>query len=964
MKMITSGRIKLALFVLALLALLLPDVALAAPNLFPATVDDLSIKLLLNQFFGGAMPGATGNGTDTDPFVSMLRVINIAALTIGGLMASYTLVAGTMQTAHDGEVLGKKWSSMWLPIRTVLGVGLVVPLGSGYCVAQMVVMWLAVQGVGLANQVWTAFAEKGLTQLTAYASAPSPKAQDLAINALKIQICMEVFERMSQMPESVKINGAYTMSTTPIDRSNGLFRTGDKIKGTSYGTSQNETQCGTVKRTVGQWEGAATAAGAVVGGKGGALIGGAIGTAIGAAGFGVGAIPGGIIGSSIGALIGGGAGATYGYNSNPNKGLADIIKTHDDGYPILMTEMKKVAGTIVDQTLPNGGSAGSLDAAGTTFDNAVKAYMDRVQAQVASSNGDMMTTLQQNATSGGWMMAGAWFTRMAAAINGINQAVNMVPAAEFNQLFTVDESLPNASQVVNAFATMDKFYTANTDVGQANAWRSNLGTAKAANNTKNANGDKVKAMEENSIAKELVASMSGLDITRLQNDTRHPLITLQELGSSMMQWMAASALSMAVLSTTGAGALIAPLLGLILFSGVAAATTFSIYTPLMPFLLYLGAVFGWFLIVIEAMIAAPLWAIMHLSPAGDDLMGSAKNGYSLLLSLMLRPALIVAGFAASVLIIYPMGMILNMVFFDVFIISATNGGSFYAVFMLIAGTVVYASVLLSLLHKAFSLIHKIPDELLKWFGGGGSSLGQGSQEFAGGSKAAVAQVASTMSNASNQMMNAGQSFRQIGAQKGQQKASLSNAASQSQGAAHQSASKADQQSMQAYASQDPAEHMKAASDSQNTAQGFRQAAKDVGKAGGKASEVRELKDQASHYDQKAADHTGKAGELAQSAAGKADANAGKTPSSKAEASEFAQQAHQASVGQQAMATLAHSGKKADDGKGSASGSEDAAAGYAAKSQHYAAQAASFANWTPPSSAGSGGASSTPGVSAD
>lgn len=74
---------------------------------------------------------------------------------ISGALAAYTLIAGTMQTAHDGEMLGKRWSSMWLPIRVTLGTAAVVP-AVGYCVAQMFAAWMVIQGIGMADQVWQA----------------------------------------------------------------------------------------------------------------------------------------------------------------------------------------------------------------------------------------------------------------------------------------------------------------------------------------------------------------------------------------------------------------------------------------------------------------------------------------------------------------------------------------------------------------------------------------------------------------------------------------------------------------------------------------------------------------------------------------------------------------------------------------------------------------------------------------
>ena len=72
------------------------------------------------------------------------------------------MLAGTLHTANDGEMLGKKWSSLWIPIRTTLGVSMILPIKGGFCAIQLVLIWIAVQGIGLADQTWNAFAENPL----------------------------------------------------------------------------------------------------------------------------------------------------------------------------------------------------------------------------------------------------------------------------------------------------------------------------------------------------------------------------------------------------------------------------------------------------------------------------------------------------------------------------------------------------------------------------------------------------------------------------------------------------------------------------------------------------------------------------------------------------------------------------------------------------------------------------------
>ncbi|WP_228138688.1 hypothetical protein, partial [Acinetobacter baumannii] len=81
---------------------------------------------------------AVGNNIDKwfNPFQSnitgaVLDVYLPIIMQLGGIIAAYTLIAGTMSTAHDGEMLGKKWSSMWVPIRTALVPGLLFPISNG-----------------------------------------------------------------------------------------------------------------------------------------------------------------------------------------------------------------------------------------------------------------------------------------------------------------------------------------------------------------------------------------------------------------------------------------------------------------------------------------------------------------------------------------------------------------------------------------------------------------------------------------------------------------------------------------------------------------------------------------------------------------------------------------------------------------------------------------------------------------
>ncbi|ELA2872940.1 hypothetical protein RFL12_004520, partial [Salmonella enterica] len=65
---------------------------------------------------------------DTSPFTTVLYVFNMATIFIAGLIFGYNAIIGTVSTAHDGQMLGKKWSSMMMPIRLVLAIGFMMPI--------------------------------------------------------------------------------------------------------------------------------------------------------------------------------------------------------------------------------------------------------------------------------------------------------------------------------------------------------------------------------------------------------------------------------------------------------------------------------------------------------------------------------------------------------------------------------------------------------------------------------------------------------------------------------------------------------------------------------------------------------------------------------------------------------------------------------------------------------------------
>jgi len=140
----------------------------------------------------------------------------------------------------------------------------------------------------------------------------------------------------------------------------------------------------------------------------------------------------------------------------------------------------------------------------------------------------------------------------------------------------------------------------------------------------------------------------------------------------------------------------------------------AIYLPLVPFIIWTVGALQWVLLVFEALLAAPLWAIWHLRN-GKGFTADTLNGYLLLLALLLRPALMVFGLLAATIISYYLLQLVS----GLFIVAAINAasGNVTGPVVVTGLLVVFVLVAVDLTLKCFGLIHRLPDAALRWLGG-------------------------------------------------------------------------------------------------------------------------------------------------------------------------------------------------------------------------------------------------------
>ncbi len=116
-----------------------------------------------------------------------------ALMVFAVLVVLYHLIVMISESAHYGIPLGKRNKQMWAPIRLVLALGLLIPIG-GFSSAQFLIMQMTRMGSSLASNAWNSFADTiKPTQVTLHGSARVDPTATIA-HLAAIGACVKSYE--------------------------------------------------------------------------------------------------------------------------------------------------------------------------------------------------------------------------------------------------------------------------------------------------------------------------------------------------------------------------------------------------------------------------------------------------------------------------------------------------------------------------------------------------------------------------------------------------------------------------------------------------------------------------------------------------------------------------------------------------------------------------------------------------
>jgi conjugal transfer/type IV secretion protein DotA/TraY len=214
---------------------------------------------------------------------------------------------------------------------------------------------------------------------------------------------------------------------------------------------------------------------------------------------------------------------------------------------------------------------------------------------------------------------------------------------------------------------------------------------------------------------------------------RVALNVTQGQGSTVIGWLAeqipieGNALKAGIDAASSVLTLIAPIMWAVALSLLVTGISLAYYLPLAPAILFGLGVISWLILVLEAFVAAPLWAAAHALPGGGGLTGEGgRHGYNFLMGLLLRPVLLVIGLFISLEIMKAAaGFFITSL--DVAFKSEWQG-SYFGIVTLIVSVLMLGGATYAMTNRVVGVITWIPTSVVNWIGARSAEMGDDRHE--------------------------------------------------------------------------------------------------------------------------------------------------------------------------------------------------------------------------------------------
>lgn len=658
----------------------------------------------------------------------VMRVFNLGVAFFGTIMISFITIVGVVQSGNDGEFLGKRWSSFWVPVRFIAGSALMLPVAStGFCAIQYLILFIALEGVAFADTVWSKVVDVVIVHSGSKIWS-TVDADQIAQNVMKGTVCAAAVNLYGKADgtiasdKSVRRYSGYTAVVNPKNTRETIltqyvYWNEDELSKAAL--LDGRSRCGYMKQET------VISQNDIYHKSREALF----------------AIHSGLVNQMSNDFI------------DPATQFIVALESKKDGdFPAAVENMQSV-----------------LAAAGKAYREKLASAADQELQKVQNAQSAEGRATADMMKRYGFVTAGMFYIDMTRAHGAVREAANSTP------VYIVGKGMLNAQNFALAMSKFGSITTTAID-SSTEAQTTEKGNASVSSGLKNilsVDGEGKKDLDPESFIKNKSAgiaayfmkgmfgvgnSNTGSDggsgrenvfsgfssanntssVLELKNKGDYILdaagvimvsktavmasIAATEQGLSGMpligSWLAAPATFIRVVMEDLSVYAVSAIFGLIAFG-----LSLSVYLPMVPYMLWIGGIIGLIVLIAEALVAGPLWAVMLMHPAGEGLTSQkAEQGVMLMLNLFTRPALMLMGMVMGIFMLEPLVTLVNDTFF--YTMLSVQQATITGLFQFFGFTSLYVSLILTVVNKSFSMIHIVPDKALRWISGGREELGE------------------------------------------------------------------------------------------------------------------------------------------------------------------------------------------------------------------------------------------------
>ena len=654
--------IRILLAFSTVVALLFPQLAIAA-DFFSSPDTDQSIYYL-TELFGNVGTILMHSGEPETVLPGLFRIVNMSVLTFGVLVTTFSTIMSSVQSGQEGDPLTKKWGGAGLPLRVTAGMALLLPFRSGYCLAQIIMIYIVTQGVGAANQLWSVVLNNYVAGYSISVPVPLLQVDIASENLFRMATCAALAQKdptlftmssskyvdiysydQDTLHVGVPLDSQFSRVCGTIDMINLDDITSEAVTGSDiqdFYDLQKTAYISAFRR-------AEIAANEAIRSPRDQFI------------------EKGVISRLRMELA-----SSYDQLRlleflSPDIAQNDVAAAAQaDGwmfagafYSKLVTRTSSIQSNLNRVPIPKQYDP-NLDT--TNNDNIVEQartqYVQKANSYISQAEVDAVTVPSSK-----------------AAKKSVGSRSSM---GEFDKIF--GKMFTEVTDFFFKFMTQNSKQTSYSDGGVAvSDPLVSLGIA----------GNTILQIIE-------VMYITGLTLTVIL----------------MFAGCAGSGSSPACFGLGVIPKVIMPMITIMMTILMAGASVIGIYVPLVPYIQFLFGTLSWFILVIEAFAAAPLVALGLAAPGGEKF-GKATHGIMLATNLFLRPPLMIIGFIFSARLLIAVFDFFNYSFSGTFASAVGNLG----LFGICAVLSLYAGICTILVNEVFQVIHILPDKVIRWVGG-------------------------------------------------------------------------------------------------------------------------------------------------------------------------------------------------------------------------------------------------------